>query len=265
MQKLILVAALLAAVSSAQATDLGVQGKTWPIIEVDFRQLMLESAARADLRAAQNEVKASVNTFFESTPQRYLPSIDKTTTRYIDPSITLASDIMAPLPDDGGDYQWRPLARKGARLNPLVKYRPLTAMLFFDGRDEAQLKFVREVLKANPMRVVPVETAGANVKTLSKSFRRPIFYANDAMMARFNVEHLPSLLYPGNREYALYLGMTAFAAPYKQAELEAVWPTKSPGAVLGVQATDVPEADKKAVGTLININPKEEKPNAKTN
>jgi conjugal transfer pilus assembly protein TraW len=265
MQKIFIVAALLAAVSSAQATDLGVQGKTWPIIEIDFRQLMLESASRADLSAAQNEVKASTEKFFDSFPQRYLPSIDKTTTRYIDPSITLGSDIMAPVPDDGGDYQWRVLAPKGARLNPLVKYRPLTAMLFFDGRDEAQLQFVRDVLKANPMRVVPVETAGANVKNLSKSFKRPIFYANDAMMARFNVEHLPSLLYPGSGDYSLYLGMTSFAAPYKQAELESVWPVNAPVSVQGLSSEAVSDADKKAVGTLLNINPKKETPNAKSN
>lgn len=265
MQKLILVAALLAAVSSAQATDLGVQGKTWPIIEIDFRQLLLESAARADLTAAQQEVTSSTERFFDSFPQRYLPSIETTTTHYIDPSITLSSDIMAPRPVNGGDYQWTTLFPKGKRVNPLEKFRPLTAMLFFDGRDEAQLQFVRDVLKANPMRVVPVETAGANVKNLSESFHRPISYANDAMMARFNVEHLPSLLYPASGEYALYLGMTAFAAPYKQSELEAVWPVQSQGSVLAPQAVAVPEADRKAVGTLLNINPKKETPNAKAN
>lgn len=265
MQKLILVAALLVAVCSAQATDLGVQGKTWPIIEIDFRQLLLESASRADLTAAQKEVTASVDTFFDSFPQRYLLSVETTTTHYIDPSIILSSDIMAPRQNGGGDYQWTTLFPKGKRVNPLEKYRPLTAMLFFDGRDEAQLEFVRAALKANPMGVVPVETAGASVKNLSQSFHRPIFYATDAMMARFNVEHLPSLLYPASGEYALYLGMTAFASPYKTAELMAVWPLMSKASVLGPQTPAVSEADRKEIGTLLNINPKKEVPNAKTN
>ena len=130
MHKFILAAALLAAVGSAQATDLGVQGKTWPIIEVDFRQLLLESAARADLSAAQKEVKASTETFFDSFPQRYLPSVEATVTHYIDPSITIASDIMAPIPQNGGEYQWTAIVRKGKRVNPLEHYRAVTAKLF---------------------------------------------------------------------------------------------------------------------------------------
>lgn len=268
MRNILTIAVLLAALGPAQATDLGVQGKTWPIIEIDFRQLLLESAARADLDAAQKEVTESTEKYFDQFPQRNLPSVEVTATRYIDPSITLASDIAAPIPNAAGDYQWATLYPKGTRVNPLEKFRPLTAMLFFDGRDEAQLKFVREALAANPMRIVPVETAGANVKDLSKAFARPIFYANEAMMARFKVENLPSLLYPATGEYALYLGMTAFARPYKLAELETVWPKNGQGQVLGTAATTVSEADRKVLGTLLNINPKDkpkDKPNAQDN
>jgi len=264
MQKLFIVAALLAAIGPAQATDLGVQGKTWPIIEIDFRQLLLESAGRADLNAAQQEVKESANRFFNELPQRNLPSAEVTSTKYIDPSITLSSDISAPLPNASGDYQWTQLFPKGTRVNPLEKYRPLTAMLFFDGRDETQLKFVREALASNPMRIVPVETAGANVKDLSKSFGRPIYYASEPMMARFKVANLPSLLYPASGDYVLYLGMTAFARPYKLAELETVWPKTVQGPVMGVSTTTVTEAERKTIGTLLNINPKD-KPNAKDN
>lgn len=254
-----LVATLLSSlfVLPAHAKDLGVQGNTWPIVEIDFRQLMLESAAKVDMNKVQDDLKASTERFFDNLPRRILPSAEKTTTRYIDPSITLTSDIQAPVANASGDYQWTTLYAKGTKVNPLEKFRPLTAMLYFDGTSEEQLKFVREALAANPMRIVPVETAGANVKTLSKSFNRPIFFANDGMMARFRVTQLPALLYPGSGEYANYLGLTAFAAPYKVSELEAVWPSTPPQSKAGgPNVAPVPQPvtdqEKAALGSLLN-------------
>jgi conjugal transfer pilus assembly protein TraW len=255
----------LTACVPAVAKDLGVQGQIWPVIEIDFRRLMLESAARADWNQVQDEVKASADRYFDSFPRRYLPSIDKTTTHYIDPSVTVSSDIMAPIPDAAGNYQWTKLYAKGTKVNPLEKYRPLTAMLFFDGSDEDQLKFVKEALAANPMRIVPVETAGANVKTLSDKLDRPVFYANESMMARFKVRNLPSLLYPASGEYSMYLGMTAFATPYKYAELEAVWPAKAARTdAPAVYVPTVTEQERSAITNLLKIPPKAE-PNAKNN
>jgi conjugal transfer pilus assembly protein TraW len=223
-QLLVAMAAALGALS-ASGKDLGVQGQLFPINEIDVRQLMLESAARADWDQVRDEVKDSANKFFDSLPKRSLPSPDKTHTRYIDPSISTGSDIMVPAENAAGDYQWTVMYPKGTRINPLDTYRPLTAMLFFDGHSEAQLRFVREALAANPMRIVPVETAGANVKDISKAFKRPIFYASDAMMARFKVTQLPALLYPATGDFGKYLGLTAFGTPYRQAELESVWPS----------------------------------------
>jgi conjugal transfer pilus assembly protein TraW len=247
MQKLLLVAALAAScLGSANAKDLGVQGQIWPITEIDFRQLMLESASKADL----NKVQTSVNNFFDTFPRRVLPSPDKTNTRYIDPSITVSNDIKAPVMDAQGNYQWTTLYTKGQRVNPLEKQRPLTAMLYFDGGNEEQVKFVKAAMANNPMRIIPVETAGANVKNLSKAFSRPVFYANEEMMARFRVSELPALLYPGSGDYSLYLGLTAFAAPYKVPELEAVWPVN--GTKTAVPLPGASEQDREALRNFMN-------------
>lgn len=262
MRKLLLASLLgLLIVNPLHAKDLGVQGQVWPILEIDFRRLMLESAARVDWNQMQDEIKSSANKYFDGFPGRRLPSVDKTETRYIDPSIITPSDIMAPLPDASGTLQWSVLYAKGTRVNPLEKIRPLTAMLFFDGNSPDQVKFVRAALAANPLRVVPVETAGANVKDLSVAFDRPVFYANESMMARFRVEHLPALLYPGSGANALYLGLTAFAEPYKASELETAWPV-NPVVQPVVNVTPVSAAERKAVSDLLRMSPKEN-PNAK--
>lgn len=253
MRKSVVTAALLAGfLSHSIAMDLGVQGQVWPVTEIDFRQLMLESAGKVDLKAVQDEVKSSADKYFDGMPRRRLPSAEQTHTTFIDPSITVANDIMVPVADPAGDYQWQVLFAKGTKVNPLEKYRPLTAMLYFDGSSEEQLKFVREALAANPMRIVPVEVAGANVKTLSKSFNRPIFYANEEMMARFKVTELPALLYPGSGDMSLFLGLTAFAAPYKQPELEAVWSSKISASATPVVPSTVSEAERAALRNILN-------------
>lgn len=255
MRKLILTTMLSSlAAFPGYAADLGVLGNTWPIVEIDMRQLMLESASKVDMNKVQDDLKESTDKYFDNLPRRILPSAEKTYTRYIDPSITLESDIQAPVADADGNFQWRTLFTKGTRVNPLEKSRPLTAMLYFDGTSEEQLKFVREALAVNPMRIVPVETAGANVRTLSKGFNRPIYYANDLQMSRFRVTQLPALLYPGTGEYSSYLALTAFAGPYKVAELEAVWPSNlklTPGTAGAVPVPAVTEQDRAAMSNFL--------------
>lgn len=213
---------------TASARDLGVQAKTWDVTEIDVRRLVVESAADADWTQAHGELERSAARYLESLPRRSLPVAERTQTRWIDPSMTLASDIRVPVRDAStGRWSWQVLYRKGQTFNPLSTQRPLTAMLYFDARDERQTAFVQDALARNPLGVVPVEVSGANPAKLARRFERPVFHADEALLARFAVDQVPALLYPGEGVHALALGLTTFASPFRIEELERAWPTST--------------------------------------
>jgi conjugal transfer pilus assembly protein TraW len=160
----------------------------------------------------------------DNLPKRRMAPVEATRTDWLDPSIELTSDIQVPVKGADGSFAWQVLAARGTRVNPLAQLRPVTAMLFFDGADPAQLAAVEAVLKAEPMRVVPVEAGRGSLRESNERLARPVFHANDAMMGRFQIRHLPALVYPGMADRALFLGITSFAAPFSPREILSAWP-----------------------------------------
>lgn len=218
--------------------DLGVQGKVWEITEVDIRQLMLESAARANFSQYNESRKDSAARYISNLPRRTMSLADKTDTRWIDPSIEISSDLNGVEENaTTKEFQWAPMYKKGTRANPLLVYQPVTAMLFFDGHSDEQLEFVNKVLAEDQHgRIVLVEATGADVGKLATKLGRPVFYANEQMVQRFDLRVAPSLLYTGKGEHQGFLGFTAFAAPFQVSDLKAVWEldvTKADGSLTG--------------------------------
>lgn len=230
MKKTLFLLSLATAAGIACAKDYGVQGNIWPIAEVDIRQLLVEDAARVDWSKPQQQVKESAERYLDNLPKRQLPVAERTETAWFDPSIVLTSDIQAPVKQPNGSYAWQVLHPKGTRVNPLEKYRPVTAMLFVDGSQEDQLKLVQQVLAREQNRIVVVEAGAGSIQTMNETLKRPVFYANDALINRFQVRYLPSLVYPGEGAQQLYIGVTAFAAPYDAEQVVQAWPALRPAA-----------------------------------
>lgn len=187
--------------------------------------MMVEDATKTDWTKAQEAVKDSAKNYIENLPKRQLYSPGKVQTEWIDPSVVLSSDIQAPVKRQDGTYAWKVIAAKGDVVNPLEKFRPVTAFLLFDGSDEAQLKLVKDVLVLEELRVIPVEAGAGNINNSVKELHRPVFYANDGMMSRFQVRYLPSLVYPGYGRHELFLGNTSFSLPYNANEVLEAWPS----------------------------------------
>ena len=214
---------VLLAPSAVRATNLGVQGKTWPIIEIDMRKFLAEQAARVNWSHVDNRLRNSAEHYLENLPKRDIPTIGSTTTRWIDPSIILSHNILAPRQNKKGQWYWAVLYPAGMRFNPLSVDRPTQAMLFFDSASRAQRAFVRAALEKYPDRLMPVDVDGNDPQPLTKSWGRPVFEATNAMLARFPVFAVPALLYPGSGPERLRLGMTAFGPPYSVSQLAAAW------------------------------------------
>lgn len=225
MLAVLLVASLIGPVVPLTAKDLGVFGRVWDIVEIDIRDLLVASAARADLSKIQDQLEQSAERFMDSLPRRQMGRVDSTETRWIDPSFILDDDIRAPMRNAQGEWEWGVLHAKGTRFNPLSVQRPHNAMLFFDGTDEKQVEFVKDLLTQYPGKLMPVESTGANPEKLSIQMQVPVFSLTDSMIRRFKVTATPSLLYAGEGAHSMELGLTTFASPYSAAEVARAWPS----------------------------------------
>lgn len=214
---------LTAVTSSVTADDLGVQGNVWTIVEIDVRQLLVASAARADWSKAQDQLKNSAKNYLANLPKRTMPIVDKTQTVWFDPSIVLSSDIQAPVQQLDGTYRWQILFAKGTKVNPLSSSRPATAMLFFDGADPAQLSFVKQLLEKESLRIVPIESGAGNIGDTNEYLNRTVYHANEAMINRFQVKYLPTLVYPGEGPNSLALGISSFSLPFNADAALSLW------------------------------------------
>jgi conjugal transfer pilus assembly protein TraW len=213
--KLLLSTMLMAsACGYSYALDHGAQGTTWPITEVDIRRLLVASASKVDWSKTQQHMKESAAQYLTNLPKRQMPVVNQSQTVWVDPSIQLSSDIQAPVLQVDGSYRWQILYTKGTLVNPLETSRPTTAMLFFDGADPAQVAFVQALLDKEPLRIVPVEAGAGNVQDTHALLRRPVFYASDAMVGRFQLRYLPSLVYTGEGTHRLRLGVSSFSLPF---------------------------------------------------
>ena len=219
---------LLAPGAHCRAQNLGVQGKTWPIIEIDMRKFLAEQAAQVNWSRVEDHLRNSAKHYLENLPKRNIPTIGTTTTRWIDPSIILSHNILAPRQNAKGKWYWAVLYPAGMRFNPLSVDRPAQAMLFFDSASRAQRAFVQAALEQYPDRLIPVDVDGNDPEPLTKSWGRPVFEATNAMLTRFPVFAVPALLYPGSGPERLRLGMTAFGPPYSVSQLTAAWPALDP-------------------------------------
>lgn len=215
--------AALAVMGLAHGKNFGVLGPLYPIIEVDIRQLVLESAARADWAQVQEQVRDSAKQYLDNLPRRSLPVASHTNTQWIDPSIVLASDIQAPVRQADGSFRWEVFAAKGTRFNPLSQVRPRTVMFFYDGSNEQQIRLLKRLLEKEPLVIVPVEAGAGSVRETSVRMARPIFHASDALLSRFRVRELPSLVFPGDGARSLYIGVTALAEPFDPQAVLSLW------------------------------------------
>jgi conjugal transfer pilus assembly protein TraW len=231
MKKLLALLVLACVAVLAQAKDYGVQANVWPITEIDIRRLLLESAARVDWAKVNQEALDSGKQYLTNLPKRQLPTIDRSAVTYIDPSIVLTSDIQAPVKQADGSFQWQVLYPKGTKVNPLDTARPHTAFLMFDGSKPEQVELAKAVLARGNDRVVPVEAGSGDLGKLADAFPQEVFHADDAMIARFQVNYLPSLVFPGTGSNSRSIGVAAFSAPFKADEVLQSWSVLTPTSV----------------------------------
>ena len=184
----ILLAAVLATLpAAAVAKDLGVRGATWPVAEPD---LLAEIEARlGDMRrsgeldrlreAARTRVRRSLE---EPAPVPGVTPARERRSRLVDPAIVVGQDIRGP---DGAL-----IAAAGTRIDPFEHVPFTRALLFVDGRREAEVAWA--LARPGPNKIVLL---GGRPLDLMRRHRRPFFFDLGGRLAgRFAVRATPTLM-----------------------------------------------------------------------
>ena len=187
-----LAAAVLAALPSAAVSkDLGVRGATWPVAEPDLlaeiEARLLEMQRSGALARLEEEARASARQKLEEPdPVPGIAPARERRSRLFDSAITVARDIRT---SDGAL-----IAAAGTRVNPLERMALARALLFVDGRREAEIAWAlaRETESGRPSKIVLL--AGRPLD-LMRQYRQPFFFDQGGRLAAlFGLRFTPSVV-----------------------------------------------------------------------
>jgi conjugal transfer pilus assembly protein TraW len=188
MSKFILILTLS---TSLQAKDLGTMGDVYAIREVDLlmfiQSRVVELQKSGQWHAIESDMqKRAINYRDRPSVVAGLTKATETKSWLFDPSITLGRDITSP---DGNR-----IVPAGTHVNPLTKISLSKALIFFDGDDEAQVKWVMSQTKILQGRTKLILVKGSLLDQ-EKAFHQPLYFDQSGRLTkRFNIQHVPAIV-----------------------------------------------------------------------
>lgn len=182
---------------SLKAADLGVNGKTYPIAEMNFLTFIQQRLRALSDSGKLSELQVNMATMIKKqavrpTPVSGISRANMNATRFFDPSIIAKKTIR--------DQAGRIIVKKGTRVNPLSTVSLRETLIFYDGDDEKSVDFVRERLKAcakneadnKPLLLILVK---GDVEKQSKQVAHRIYFDQKGTLTRhFGIVHVPAIV-----------------------------------------------------------------------
>lgn len=187
----LLFAAMLAATGHIQPADLGTIGPVYPIAEPhlldDIRQRLQEKERSGELKRLEQQARArGVDAVAHPQPVAGVRPAETARTFYFDPSFTLDRNIF----DDKGQL----LFAAGTRKNPLEVVALSKHLLFFDARDQRQVKRARELIAFYRGRAKPILVGGSYLD-LMKAWRMRVYYDQQGLLTRrLGITQVPAIV-----------------------------------------------------------------------
>lgn len=173
------------------ASDLGVMGETYSIIEMDFLdfiQSRIEMMNKnGQWQSLQNRIQQDA-VRYRDRPKKVegVTRARETKSWKFDPSIVLDHDVMTP---DG-----KIIAIAGTHVNPLVYMSLSKALIFYDGDDEQQVKWALaqdKKLNGNDKLIL----VNGSVLSQEKLFKKPIYFDQTGKLTgRVGITHVPAIV-----------------------------------------------------------------------
>lgn len=182
---LALAVALFASVASAQS--LGVYGQRYLITEVDMLALLQ--------RKAQEFVDSGrYEKWKDESIARAKKSIETPDPLPLDVAIEKRSWYYDPAyvaPEAVRDGTGRLIVEAGTRVNPLDYLSLRERLVFFDGRNEAQVRFAVQQAGLGP--TILIMTGGKWIE-LSRSLQRRLYFDQIGLAAKFGITAVPAVV-----------------------------------------------------------------------
>lgn len=182
---------------SVYAKDFGTQGHSYQITEQEFLQMIAERLKKIDMKKEQEKMQGVVRDRVENprAVEAVKPAVAGRSF-YFDPTYTLDRDVVLPC--------GKVLHKAGMQVNPLEHMDLNRRMLFIDGREEGQVKWLKEQLD-NPLpkqkesvedRVILVGGSVFKLKELIKDKHKNKVYfdQNGELTTRFGITGSPAVV-----------------------------------------------------------------------
>lgn len=167
-----------------------VVGRTFKVVEPDVVE---EFQKRADAYDWEKEKKRLIDKTLANAergaPSVNLPRAERSREFWVDPSITLGSDVVAP---DG-----RVAAKAGTQINPLAYMAFSKSFVAFDPDDTRQVAIAKQWVRDNgpatllATHLPPVEKGKP---TLAQRMGQPVYSLSSALVERMGLVAVPSLV-----------------------------------------------------------------------
>lgn len=181
MQRILMIMFLFA-VGMAEASDVIVTGRTFPITERDALEEIEERVRAVDWQKHLNAIKPG-----EYRPKNLvdLPRTRMQRKRLVDMTYTLETDIV----NDKGEL----LYPKGYKINPadFVPFRK--TLVIINGQDQEQVKWFEQSNLRNRLDVSLFLSAGDSMD-IARRLGRPTYYATLPLIGRFQIQTVPSVI-----------------------------------------------------------------------
>lgn len=174
-------------VPRADAVVVGQAGATYPIIERDAMSELMERVRQVDWKRWMSGLRHDVEAYRPSDlPEEKLPRARHDVAFMVDPTYTLPFDIQ----DGKGGI----LYPKGFTFNPLDYVSLPGTIIFIDGADKKQVSWFKKSPYARSGAVMLLLTGGSYMK-VERELGRPVFYADDQIVKRFDITALPAVIF----------------------------------------------------------------------
>lgn len=181
-----------AAIASGDIHIIKTQGSVYEIHEQNIVELIKKHVENnkdkieAKLQNLKEEQKKKIQAYKPPDLSKTIAPAKKDAIRYPDPSYVLKDDIK----DANGSV----LYPKGYKFNPLHYIQMTDRYVFFDYTQPEQVEWIKNKKFDEQLNVRLIMTDG-RVFDAMKEFNREVFYANDQVLNRFDIQATPTLAY----------------------------------------------------------------------
>ena len=186
--------------SSQFGKDYGVQGKTYPIAEID---LIEEMKRRASLIDWHKKGEEAVKRYWTNKNYDSLPQVTKSNIRTLDPTITVSQDIR--------DFDGKVVRYAGEHINPLALKSFNTALVIFNPTHANELPLVKNILQElkdskqyHTIMLIVSEMDKAQgwkgYESITEYFDSHVYELNDSIKQRWDVRATPTVITADNQK-----------------------------------------------------------------